>query len=116
MPHIVNIGKMIEDMEIDLRSNMVCVVRVRVRVRLCVRATWKPCPVHMLTPPRAHTPTHTHPHPYTRTLQDNLYIKKTREIVNSMRRLSSGPTQGQNFTASLMGAVAAHGATRQVDG
>ena len=60
---------MIEDMEIDLRSNM-----------------------------------------------DNLYIQKTREIVNSMRRLSRGPSQGTNFTASLMGAVAAHGATRTVDG
>lgn len=68
-PHLVNIGSMIEDMEIDLRSNM-----------------------------------------------DNLYISKTREIVNSMRRISGGPKQASQFTSSLIGAVAAHGATRTVDG
>jgi len=68
-PHIVNIGTMIEDMEIDMRSNM-----------------------------------------------DNLYIQKTREIVNSMRRVNAGPQQGKAFTAGLNAAVAAHGATRKVDG
>ena len=68
-PHIVNIGSMIEDMEIDMRSNM-----------------------------------------------DNLYIQKTREIVNSMRRVTGAPKQGQNFTANLNAAVAAHGASRKVDG
>lgn len=68
-PHLTNIGGMIEDMEIEMRSNM-----------------------------------------------DNIYIQKTREIVNAMRRLNAGPQQGIDFTKSLGAAVMAHGANRKVDG
>ena len=63
-PHVVNIGMMIEDMEIDMRSNM-----------------------------------------------DNLYIQKSREIVNSMRRVSRGPQQGHLFTADLSAVVKARAST-----
>ena len=59
-PHVVNIGMMIEDMEIDMRSNM-----------------------------------------------DNLYIQKSREIVNSMRKVSRRPQQGHLFTADLSAVVKA---------
>ena len=63
-PHVVNIGMMIEDMEIDMRSNM-----------------------------------------------DALYVQKTREIVNSMRKVSRGPpVQGQLFTADLSAVIKARAA------
>ena len=70
-PHVCNIGSMIEDMEIEMRSNM-----------------------------------------------DNLSVAKTREIVNSIRKLGSGPDpskQGNAFVASLGAAVASHGSKRAVD-
>ena len=66
-----DIGSMIEDMEIEMRSNM-----------------------------------------------DNLSVAKTREIVNSIRKLGSGPDpskQGNAFVASLGAAVASHGSKRAVD-
>ena len=51
-----------------------------------------------------------------RSNMDNIYIQKTREIVNAIRRLNAGPSQGIDFTKSLGAAVMAHGANRKVDG
>mmetsp|Transcript_8944 Transcript_8944/g.11726 ORF Transcript_8944/g.11726 Transcript_8944/m.11726 type:complete len:284 (+) Transcript_8944:40-891(+) len=67
--HLANVGSMIEDTEIDMRSNM-----------------------------------------------DNLSVQKTREVVNSIRRVGTGPQQASAFTSSLNAAVAKHGTTRKVDG
>mmetsp|Transcript_21489 Transcript_21489/g.28265 ORF Transcript_21489/g.28265 Transcript_21489/m.28265 type:complete len:311 (+) Transcript_21489:112-1044(+) len=60
--HIANIGKMIEDMEIEMRSNM-----------------------------------------------DSLYIQKTREIVDAIRRPSAVVTEGQKHTMMLNKAIADRG-------
>lgn len=65
--HIANIGRMIEDQESDMRSNL-----------------------------------------------NELYIQKTREVVNSLRNASGGPTQTNAFTKSLNAAVLTHGAGRKV--
>ena len=50
---------------------------------------------------------------------DNLSVAKTREIVNSIRKLhGAGPDpsrQGNAFVASLGAAVASHGSKRAVD-
>ena len=45
---------------------------------------------------------------------DELYIQKTREVVNSLRNASGGPTQTNAFTKSLNAAVLTHGAGRKV--
>lgn len=66
--HYFNIGRLIEDMETDMRSNL-----------------------------------------------NELYILKTREIVNSIRSLNSGPKQSANHIASLNAAVLGHGRTRVID-
>lgn len=60
--HISNIGRMIEDMENDMRSNL-----------------------------------------------NELYILKTREVVNNLRILQSGPSQSAAHIASLNAAVMGHG-------
>lgn len=67
-PHLVNIGKFIEDMEIDMRSNL-----------------------------------------------NELYVLKTREVINSIRKLGDGPNQTAAHVANLTAAVAGHGKTRKVD-
>ena len=66
--HISNIGRMIEDMETDMRSNM-----------------------------------------------NELYILKTREVVNSLRSSGAGPNQDAMHIANLNAAVMGHGKTRLVD-
>ncbi|DAZ92757.1 TPA: hypothetical protein N0F65_000582 [Lagenidium giganteum] len=60
--HVSNMGRLVEDMEIDMRSSM-----------------------------------------------DGVYISKTREVINGMRRLQQGPTQGNAFVGELAGAVLKHG-------
>jgi len=67
-PHLLNMGKMIEDMETEMRSNL-----------------------------------------------NELYILKTREIVNSIRSNSDGPMQSANHIANLNAAVMGHGMTRKMD-
>lgn len=66
--HISNIGRMIEDMETDMRSNM-----------------------------------------------NELYILKTREIINSLRQMKAGPNQDASHIANLNAAVMGHGKTRAID-
>jgi capping protein beta len=68
--HVENMGSLIEDMEIECRSNL-----------------------------------------------DGLYIQKTREVINSMRRLHAvgGPGQGAAFTMNLNAAVMRHAAGRRQD-
>ncbi|KAJ1404652.1 F-actin-capping protein subunit beta, partial [Ochromonadaceae sp. CCMP2298] len=66
--HIANIGRMIEDMEIEMRSNL-----------------------------------------------NELYILKTREVVNSLRKLHAGPDQNMDHIASLNAAVLGHGKGRIID-
>ena len=46
---------------------------------------------------------------------NELYIQKTREIVNSLRNASGGPAQSATHVASLNAAVLGHGKTRKVD-
>ncbi|RLN51233.1 hypothetical protein BBJ28_00012379, partial [Nothophytophthora sp. Chile5] len=60
--HVSNMGRMVEDMEIDMRSSM-----------------------------------------------DGLYISKTREVINGMRKLQQGPALGNPFVGELAGAVLKHG-------
>lgn len=61
--HVSNMGRMVEDMEIDMRSSM-----------------------------------------------DALYISKTREVINGMRKLQQGPSSHANaFVGELAGAVLKHG-------
>jgi capping protein beta len=50
-----------------------------------------------------------------RTYMDSLYIQKTREIVNSIRKTDPGPKQSNAFTMNLNSAVLKHGANRKVD-
>lgn len=70
--HLQYIGRMIEDMEIDMRSSL-----------------------------------------------DNLYIQKTREIINGCRKPHGGGGGaggvGSLFVGDLMGAVSKHGANRKMD-
>jgi len=66
--HSANIGRMIEDMETDMRSSL-----------------------------------------------NELYILKTRQIVNSLRSLKEVPANNTSFVASLSKAVQSHGTTRKVD-
>jgi len=67
--HISNMGKLIEDLEISMRSNM-----------------------------------------------DGIYIQKTREVVNGIRKMHpGGPQQGGAFIADLSGAILKHGANRKQD-
>ena len=61
-PHLANIGRLIEDMEYDMRSNL-----------------------------------------------NELYVLKTREIVNSLHRSGDGPIQKQSFVTDLNAAVMDHG-------
>lgn len=67
-PHLANIGRMIEDMETDMRSNL-----------------------------------------------NQLYILKTRDIVNQLRVNRDGPSNSNAFTMSLNAAVLGHGQTRKQD-
>lgn len=46
---------------------------------------------------------------------NELYILKTREIVNSIRSNSDGPMQSANHIANLNAAVMGHGMTRKMD-
>jgi F-actin capping protein, beta subunit len=64
--HLANMGRMIEDMEYDIRSNM-----------------------------------------------NELYIMKTKEVVNSIHRYGDGPIQKSAFVASLNAAVIGHGAKKE---
>mmetsp|Transcript_13458 Transcript_13458/g.14621 ORF Transcript_13458/g.14621 Transcript_13458/m.14621 type:complete len:278 (+) Transcript_13458:169-1002(+) len=66
--HYFNIGRLIEDMETDMRSNL-----------------------------------------------NELYILKTREIVNSIRSLKAGPKQDAHHIANLNAAVLGHGKSRVID-
>jgi hypothetical protein len=66
--HISNIGRMIEDMENDMRANL-----------------------------------------------NELYILKTREVVNALRKLHAGPVQDSSHIATLNAAVLGHGKARAVD-
>lgn len=61
-PHLANIGRLIEDMEYDMRSNL-----------------------------------------------NELYVLKTREIINSLHRSGDGPIQKQSFVTDLNAAVMGHG-------
>lgn len=67
-PHLANIGRMIEDMESDMRSNL-----------------------------------------------NELYLLKTREVVNSIRSQQDGPTMGEDHVAILRDAISKHGQSRKVD-
>jgi capping protein (actin filament) muscle Z-line, beta len=60
--HVSNMGRMVEDMEIDMRSSM-----------------------------------------------DGLYISKTREVINGMRKLQQGPMHGNAFVGELSSAILKHG-------
>ncbi|KAJ0399067.1 hypothetical protein P43SY_008687 [Pythium insidiosum] len=60
--HVSNMGRMVEDMEIDMRSSM-----------------------------------------------DGLYISKTREVINGMRKLQQGPVAANAFVGELTGAILQHG-------
>ena len=60
--HLANIGRLIEDMEFDMRSNL-----------------------------------------------NELYVLKTREIVNSLHRSGDGPVQKSSFVNDLNAAVIGHG-------
>jgi len=64
---MANIGRMIEDQENDMRSNL-----------------------------------------------NELYIAKTREVVDNLRNASGGPKQSNVFTQSLNAAVLSHGQSRKV--
>jgi len=66
--HSANIGRMIEDMETDMRSSL-----------------------------------------------NELYILKTRQIVNSIRSLNDGPQNNARHVANLSKAVLSHGMARKVD-
>lgn len=66
--HIANLGRMIEDMENDLRSNL-----------------------------------------------NELYISKTREVINVLRKLHAGPAQDSSHIANLNAAVLGHGKGRTTD-
>lgn len=67
--HITNMGTVIENLEIDMRSNL-----------------------------------------------DQLYIQKTREVINGIRHVRvGGPQQGQGFVMDLSSAVLKHGKNRKVD-
>eukprot|EP01039_Chlorochromonas_danica_P003594 gene3594-3935_t len=66
--HFHNIGRLIEDMETDMRSNL-----------------------------------------------NEIYIMKTREIVNSIRTLRTGPVMDAAHVATLNAAVMGHGKTRKND-
>lgn len=66
--HLANIGRMIEDLESEMRMNL-----------------------------------------------NQLYILKTREIVNSIRSMNEGPTQAASHVAVLNAAVSGHGKTRKTD-
>lgn len=66
--HLANIGRMIEEMECDMRSNL-----------------------------------------------NELYILKTREIVNSIRTAGEGPYQSASHVATLNAAVMTHGKSRKQD-
>ncbi len=66
--HIANIGRMIEDMENDMRSNL-----------------------------------------------NELYILKTREVINVLRKQHAGPMQDANHIANLNAAVLGHGKGRTID-
>ena len=46
---------------------------------------------------------------------NELYIQKTREIVNSLHSLTDGPTQSASHVATLNAAVLGHGKTRKID-
>ncbi|GMF58544.1 unnamed protein product [Phytophthora fragariaefolia] len=64
--HVSNMGRMVEDMEIDMRASL-----------------------------------------------DGLYISKTREVINGMRKLQHGPTGANPFVGELTGAVLKHGLKKQ---
>ncbi|CEG43124.1 f-actin-capping protein subunit beta-like [Plasmopara halstedii] len=64
--HVSNMGRMVEDMEIDMRSSL-----------------------------------------------DGLYISKTREVINGMRKLQQGPAMANPFVNELTGAVLNHGQKKQ---
>ena len=66
--HLANIGRMIEDMENDMRSNI-----------------------------------------------NELYILKTREVINSLRNQSDGPVQSASHIANLNAAVMGHSKNRLID-
>ena len=46
---------------------------------------------------------------------NELYILKTREIVNSIRSPNDGPVQSASHVANLNAAVMGHGRNRKVD-
>uniref|UniRef100_A0A6U4L9K2 F-actin-capping protein subunit beta n=1 Tax=Phaeomonas parva TaxID=124430 RepID=A0A6U4L9K2_9STRA len=50
-----------------------------------------------------------------RSNMNALYVQKTREIVNSIRSMATGPKQEADFVNSLNAAVMAHGDTRTKD-
>ncbi|ETI46700.1 hypothetical protein F442_08875 [Phytophthora nicotianae P10297] len=64
--HVSNMGRMVEDMEIDMRSSL-----------------------------------------------DGLYISKTREVINGMRKLQQGPAMANPFVGELNSAVLKHGQKKQ---
>jgi len=66
--HLSTIGRMIEDLETEMRNNL-----------------------------------------------NELYIQKTREVVNSLRNASDGPVQTASHVASLNAAVLGHGKSRKID-
>jgi hypothetical protein len=50
-----------------------------------------------------------------RSNMNELYILKTREIVNSLRTSGSGPNQDAAHVANLNAAVMGHGKNRLID-
>ena len=90
--HVMNMGELIEDMENEMRANLdaLCVQKTRARVERPSGTKLRP-PLSLR------------------------YIQKTREVVNSIRRIHGAPTQSNAFTMGLNAAVMKHGATRKVD-
>jgi hypothetical protein len=50
-----------------------------------------------------------------RTNLNEIYVMKTREIVNSIRTVKTGPRMDAAHVATLNAAVMGHGKTRTVD-
>lgn len=46
---------------------------------------------------------------------NELYILKTREVINTLRKLNVGPNHNVNHIANLNAAVLGHGKSRTID-
>lgn len=46
---------------------------------------------------------------------NELYVQKTRAVINSVRNANDGPNQAASHIANLNAAVTGHGKTRKID-